>query len=214
VSRSAVISVVAALGVLVVLLPSRHRLVALCALPFSLAAVFIASPGVIRTLLDFFGAGTTDSSVAARVTDYPLVDRSLEHALWFGQGGWTYLPDNLLDILDNQFLKTAIELGLVGIVALTSFLLVPAISALMARRRSCDPELRVLCAALAGAALAAAACSFAFDSLSYPMFSGLYALVIGLIGAAGQLAAAEDPARVRAGTESVSMAPTPLPAGG
>jgi hypothetical protein len=214
VSRSAVISVVAALGVLVVLLPARHRLVALCALPFSLAAVFIASPGVIRTLLDFFGAGTTDSSVAARVTDYPLVERSLEHGLWFGQGGGTYLPDNLLDILDNQFLKTAIELGLVGIVALTSFLLVPAISALMARRRSCDPELRVLCAALAGAALAAAACSFAFDSLSYPMFSGLYALVIGLIGAVWQLAAAEAPARVRAGTESVSMTPTLLPAGG
>src|SRR5262249_30735625 len=155
-----------------------------------------------------------DCSVAARVTDYPLVEHSLEHALWFGQGGWTYLPENLLDVLDNQFLKTAIELGLVGVVALTAFLVVPAISALVARRRSSDPELRFLCAALAGAALAAFACSFAFDSLSYPMFTGLYALTIGLIGATWQLASAEAPVRVRAGTEPVSLNPTPLAAGG
>jgi len=202
------------MGLLVLLMPARQRVVALCALPFGLALVFMSSPGVIRTLTDFFGAGTTDSSVAARVTDYPLVEHSLEHALWFGQGGWTYLPENLLDVLDNQFLKTAIELGLVGVLALTAFLVVPAISALVARRRSSDPELRFLCAALTGAALAAFACSFAFDSLSYPMFTGLYALTIGLIGAAWQLAAAEAPVRVRAGTEPVSLNPTPLAAGG
>lgn len=214
VSRSAVISVAVGLGVLVVLMPARQRLVALCALPFTLAAVFMAAPGVIRTLLNFFGAGTADPSVAARVTDYPLVERYLEHAPLFGRGGWTYFADNALDILDNQFLKTAIELGVVGVVALTAFLLVPAISALVARRRSTDPELRLLCAALAGAGLAAFACSFTFDSLSYPMFTGLYALIIGLIGATWQLAAAEVPARVRAGTDSVPMTRTLAPARG
>ena len=135
------------------------------------------------------------------MSDYPLVEQYLHHAPWFGRGGWTYFPDNALDILDNQFLKTAIELGLVGVVALTAFFLVPTISALIARRQSSDPELRLLCAALAGAALAATACSFTFDSLSYPMFTGLYALVIGLIGAAWQLAAAEAPERARSSTE-------------
>ncbi len=214
VSRSAVISVAAGVGVLVVLMPARQRLVALCALPFSLVAVFMTAPGVIRTLLNFFGAGTTDPSVAARVSDYPLVEQYVHHAPWFGRGGWTYFPDNAIDILDNQFLKTAIELGLVGVAALTAFFLVPTISALIARRQSSDPELRFLCAALAGAALAATACSFTFDSLSYPIFTGLYALDIGLIGAAWQLAAAEAPARVPSGTESVPMNRTLLPAGG
>ena len=149
-------------------------------------------------------AGTTDPSVAARVSDYPLVEQYVHHAPLFGRGGWTYFPDNAIDILDNQFLKTAIELGLVGVAALTAFFLVPTISALIARRQSSDPELRFLCAALAGAALAATACSFTFDSLSYPMFTGLYALVIGLIGAAWQLAAAAAPARVPSGTESAA----------
>ena len=126
------------------------------------------------------------------------------------------MPTTRWDILDNQFLKTAIELGLVGVVALTAFFLVPTISALVARRRSSDPELRLLCAALAGAALAATACSFTFDSLSYPMFTGLYALVIGLIGAAWQLAAAEAPASgpCQFTAQSVSITRTLLPAGG
>jgi hypothetical protein len=77
----------------------------------------------------------------------------------------------------------------VGLVALAIFFLVPLISALVARRHSEDPELRMLCGALAGATLAAMVCSFFFDSLSFPMFSGVYALVIGLIGACWRLAA-------------------------
>jgi O-antigen ligase len=220
VSRSGVLSVALALGVLVVLMPAPQRLVALGALPLGLAVVFMSAHGLIGTLSSFFGAGTSDASVATRVSDYPLVERSLEHALWFGQGGWTYLPDNALDILDNQYLKTAIELGLVGVIALTAFFLVPTIAALVARRRSGDPELRLLCAALAGAALAAPASSFPFDSLSYPMFTGLYALVIGLIGAVWRLAAAsEAPPGAHADTDSsaigsISSTQAPLPAGG
>ena len=217
VSRSAVVSVAVALGVLVVLMPAPQRLVSILALPFALGAVFMTAPGLIGTLVSFFG-GADGSSTAYRTSDYPLVERFLEQAPWFGRGGGTYIPDPGLNVLDNQFLKTAIELGLVGVVALTAFLLVPAVSALVARRRSRDPELRLLCAALGGAALAATACSFTFDSLFYPMFTGLYALVIGLIGAVWRLAVAEAPAVVRA--ESGTPAPdsvttrTPQPVGG
>jgi hypothetical protein len=219
VSRSAVISVGVALTVLVVLMPSRQRLVAICTLPVSLAAVFMTAPGLIGTLTSLFGAGTNDTSVAYRVSDYPVVERFLEQAPWFGQGGWTYIPDNVIGILDNQYLKTAIELGLVGVAALSLFFLVPMVTALLARRRSNDPDLRLLCAALAGAALAAAASSFTFDSLTYPMFTGLYALVIGLTGVAWRLALAEAtaPASANTGSTAPELVSTPralLPAGG
>jgi hypothetical protein len=108
---------------------------------------------------------------------------------------------------------------LVGVIALAAFFRVPTIAALVARRRSSDPELRLLCAALAGAGLAAAVCSLTFDSLSYPMFVGVHALVIGLIGAGWRLAASEAPAaaRARAGftvTEPLPSTPAMLPAGG
>ena len=75
-----------------------------------------------------------------------------------------------------------------GVIALAAYFLVPVIVALVARRRSGDPELRLLCAALAGAALAAALCSLTFDSLSFPMFANVHALVIGLVGAGWRLA--------------------------
>jgi O-antigen ligase len=194
VSRSAIISVGLACAVLVVLMPTRQRLVALCAAPFAVSAVFMSAPGVIGTLTTFFKAGTSDDSVMARVYDYPEVERLVAQAPWLGHGGGTYLPDNPMFILDNQYLKTAIELGLVGVVVLALYFLVPFISALVARRRTGDPELRLLCAALAGAALAAGACSVTFDSLSFPMFSNVYALVIGLIGACWRLAAVGAPA--------------------
>jgi O-antigen ligase len=154
------------------------------------------------------------------VSDYPLVERFVQEAPWFGRGGGTYIPDNVLDVLDNQYLKTAIELGLVGVLALAAFFLVPMIAALVSRRRSSDPELRLLCAALAGAALAAAVSSLTFDSLSYPMFANVHALVIGLIGAGWRLAGragAPATARARTGatvTEPVSSTRAMLPAGG
>jgi hypothetical protein len=68
----------------------------------------------------------------------------------------------------------------------------------------------LLCAALAGAALAAAVCSLTFDSLSYPMFVGVYALIIGLIGAGWRLAlSAEAPAIARAGAGLTLSGPVP-----
>ena len=220
VSRSAVISVVLACAVLIVLMPTRQRLVALFAAPVALAGVFMSAPGVIGTLAAFFQAGSSDDSVKARVYDYPEVERLVREAPWFGQGGGTYLPEHLMYILDNQYLKTAIELGLVGVVALAAYFLVPLISALVARRRSSDPDLRLLCAALAGVALAAGVCSVTFDSLSFPMFSNVYAVVIGLIGASWRLAAREEAGvaePVRSGSISAPLtgplrAPAPLTA--
>jgi O-antigen ligase len=120
-----------------------------------------------------------------------LVERLVHEQPWFGRGGGTWIPENPLDNFDNQYLKTAVELGLVGVVALLALFIVPLIGALLARQRSDSPELRMLCAALAGATLAALVCSATFDSLSFPMFAGVFALVIGLVGATFRLSEGE-----------------------
>jgi O-Antigen ligase len=194
VSRSGVISIALAFSVFVVLMPARQRVIALCAAPVALAGVFMSAHGLIGTLAGFFGGAGNDDSVRARTMDYPTAERLVREAPWFGHGGGSYLPEHILDIFDNQYLKTAVEMGLVGVVALLVFFLVPLIAALVARRRSTDPELRLLCAALAGASLPATVCSLTFDSLSFPMFSNVHALVIGLIGAAWRLAPRRYPA--------------------
>ncbi len=205
VSRSAIVALALAMLVFIVSMPARQRLVAFAALPFALAAVFMTAHGLIGTLVSYFGLGSnTDSSIAHRVNNYPFVEHLVRQAPWLGHGGGTYIPDTQLHaqaihILDNQYLKTAIELGLVGVVALAALFLVPMIAALVARARSDDPELRLLCGALAGAMLAGGVCSAFFDSLSFPMFYNLSALVMGLIGASWRLSTRGGDARDLAG---------------
>ena len=198
VSRSAILAVCIALGVLVVSLPPARRLKALAVMPLAVAGAFLTARGLIGTLASFFLAGASDPSIAHRVNTYPLVEHLVQGAPWFGSGGGTYIVQSATQILDNQYLSTAIELGLAGAVALTFFLLWPALAALVARSRTMDAELRDLCAALAGAELAATLCSVTFDSLSFPMFVNVQALVLGLIGAAWLLV--ERQAETKSGT--------------
>jgi O-antigen ligase len=197
VSRSATIGLAITMGFLIVLMPVRQRVVALAAVPIALAGLFMTAHGLIGTLVSFFGLGDHDLSITHRTNNYPYVEHVVREAPLFGHGGGTHINDttNIVSaahILDNQFLKTAIELGLVGMVALAALFLVPMLAALVARRRSADPDLRLLCATVAGGALAAGVCSFFFDSFSFPMFYNVFALVAGLAGASWRLAQRES----------------------
>jgi O-antigen ligase len=187
VSRSGVIAVVTALGVLIVCLPPTRRLKGLAVVPVALPIVFILAHGLIGTLSGYFLAGNSDPSIAHRTNNYSYVEQMVSHAPWFGQGGGTYIPD-AVHILDNQYLHTAIELGLLGLAALIFYLLWPAVVAFAVRRRTTNPELRDLCAALAGADLAAVLCAATFDGFSFPMFFNIQALIAGLTGAAWVIA--------------------------
>ena len=183
VSRSAILSAVLALGVLLVSLPPARRLIGLAGIVVATAGIFLTAHGLIGTLDEYFFAGTSDSSITHRLNNYPYVEQLVREAPWFGQGGGTYIPASSAHIFDNEYLTTAVQLGLVGLAALVFFLLWPALAAFVARGRTNDPGLRDLCAALAGSELAAVLCSGTFDSLSFPMFVNVQALVAGLIGA-------------------------------
>jgi O-antigen ligase len=184
VSRSAVLAVAISLGIFCLLLPAVPRLIALSLIPVALGAVFFTAHGLIGTLKDFFLAGASDPSISHRLNTYPFVESLIRQAPWFGQGGGSYIAANQALIFDNQYLTEAVELGLVGLFVLIIFNVWPAVSALVARTRTGNQELRDLCAALAGAEFAATVCSATFDSLSFPMFVSVQALVLGLIGAA------------------------------
>ena len=196
VSRAAILGTVLALGVFIVCQPPIKRLAAIGAVLVAVAAVFVSAHGLLGTLKKFFLAGTSDNSIAHRVNNYPYVEQLVRQAPWLGQGGGTYIPQlatgSSLHILDNQYLTTAIELGLIGLFVLFTFLAWPAVAAFVARGRTSNPELRDLCAALGGSAVAAIFCSATFDSLSFPMFVNVEALVIGLIGAAWLLVGRES----------------------
>jgi hypothetical protein len=183
VSRSAILACVVSVLPYILLLPPAKRLAALALAPLAVVGAFVAIPGLVTTLSSFFTVGSSDPSIASRVDDYPFVERAVALHPWVGQGGGSFVPANAIQILDNQYLKTAIELGLVGLLIFILILLVPAITALTARQALRSDEARSLCAGLAGACLAAGVASFTFDSWSFPMFTGVHAYLLGLTAA-------------------------------
>jgi O-antigen ligase len=205
VSRSALISAFVGFVIFALLLPTKQRVVAFILLPFGACAQFLIRPGYLSTLSSFIAQGGDDPSVATRLNDYALVERLVSQHPFLGRGGGSYLPTNAFDILDNQYLKGLIEFGLIGGTGLFAWMLLPSLIALSARRRSRNPALRAFAGALAGSATAAAVCSATFDSFSFNMFVGVYALVVGAIGTCWVLAYREDcPSRGDAFTEMSS----------
>jgi hypothetical protein len=193
VSRSAILAAVITMGLLLACLVPRKRVIALAALPAALAAVFMAAPGLIGTMKDFFFAGSSDSSISAREHDVPLVEHLTRQAPWFGRGGGTYLPTTQIDILDNQYYRMFIELGVVGTVLVTfGYLIAPPLFAFGARKRCTSEGSRALGAALGGAAAVSVVASFTFDSMGFPMYAGIQALLVGLIGAYWRLGRQEE----------------------
>ena len=187
VSRSAVIAVALSMAVLIVLMPVRQRLPTLAAVPVAISGAFMTAHGLIGTLVTFFGLGSKDSSITHRTNTYGYVESLIKQKPLLGTGGGTYDPVSQWHILDNQYLHTAAELGVIGAAVLLLLFVVPMVSAFVARKRTKDDELRLLLAALGGATLAAGVCSATFDSFAFPVFYCTFALVIGLIGAAWRI---------------------------
>jgi O-antigen ligase len=187
VSRSAILALAITMAFLIVMMPLRQRLITLSAVPLGISAVFVSAHGLLATLGAFIGSGASDPSIQHRTNNIPYVEALVRQAPLFGHGGGTYLPA-YLHVTDNQFYKTAIELGLVGVVVLTTLFVYPMLAALAARRHTDDERIRLLLGVLAGATLAAGVCSATFDSLSFPMFYNTFALILGLIGACWHLA--------------------------
>lgn len=183
VSRSGLLSLATALIITVPFLPKSARQWATVVVPLGVAGLFIGVPGLISTLFNSVTAGNSDSSITYRTEDYPLVLRLVADRPWFGTGPGTWMPSNMLDIFDNQYLLTAVTMGVVGLVGIVAYLVVPPLAALAAARNAKDNELSLLAAAAAAAGLVAAVASGAFDSMSFPVFALLYPFFIGLSGA-------------------------------
>jgi hypothetical protein len=208
ISRSALLG---AFIVLLLLLPtwSRPRRRQVYGLLLLLSgAVYVAVPGLLGTLQGLFLGISGDDSAKSRTDSYALVGEFFGRAPLFGRGIGTFLPS--YRILDNQYLGTAIETGVAGLLALLALLVTGVVTGQRLRRASGDPMTRNLAQSLA-ASIAAGACSFAtFDALSFPMVAGLMFLLLGCTAALHRLTIRD------AATQDAHQqdAHEPLPAGG
>ncbi|GAB3604657.1 hypothetical protein GCM10027413_00660 [Conyzicola nivalis] len=192
VSRSGTLAAVVAIAVLLPFLPKIARQRTLATLPFVIIALFIAVPGFVGTLTDALGADTSDPSIATRVNNYPRVARMIDARPLFGVGPGNYTARGALEILDNQYLNSIVSMGIVGIICVFIYLVLPGVAALHSARHAVSPALRCLAGASAAGLFVAAVCSVTFDSLSFPTFALSYPLLVGLSGAIWILVKSEE----------------------
>jgi O-antigen ligase len=172
--------------VLLPIMSSRVRLM-VCGMGVALlGVVFVTVPGMLGTIVGLFTGISDDSSAASRTDSYSFAGEFIVNSPYLGRGFFTFLPE--YRILDNQYLGTLIELGVVGLFALLCLFTTGLRTAWVARQRSQDPNSRQLNQALM-ASLAAGAVSFAFfDAFAFPMVAALMFLLLGMVGASHRLA--------------------------
>jgi hypothetical protein len=184
VSRSAILGLLAGLLVIFPTWRPRRKLNALVVFIGSLGVMHLAVHGLIGTFFNLFQGifNGQDASVNSRTADYSGVSQYIVQRPIFGRGIGTFLPE-LYRFTDNMYLLALVELGVVGVVLMTFLFIAGIRSAATGRRRATDERQREIGQALVAAMVVVMVSSFTFDSLTFPMCSGLFFLLLGCTGA-------------------------------
>jgi O-antigen ligase len=150
--------------------------------------------GLLGTIKNMFLHMSDDPSFQGRTMDYVQVGKLVADAPWTGHGLGTFDP-RVYFILDNQYLGTLIETGIIGLVGTVALFLVglfTARSVYRTSRLSGVPKLGDLGRALAASMLVVITTFVTFDAFAYRMVSGLLFVLLGIIGAAWRIARVES----------------------
>jgi O-antigen ligase len=196
VSRSAILAVAVAVLVYAVDWSPRGRFNGLVIGAFGLVAFRAAVPGLLGTLRSFFLQANDDPSIQGRTEDYAHIPGLLEHHWLFGRGLGTFRPAQYF-FLDNQYLGTLLEGGVVALVALIAVYVVGMGMARGARKHSIAPATRSLGQALAAGIAALAVSAFTFDEFGFKQSAFLLFLLVGCAGALWRMTRAPVEPRLR-----------------
>jgi polysaccharide biosynthesis protein PslJ len=208
VSRTGVLSIAVAMLVLLPTWPKQWRRYAMIAFPVGVVALRFAVPGLVGTIRGLFQFAGQDSSVAGRTDDYEPVFQMIYTHPWLGIGPGGFLPE-VFFFLDNQILLTLLEQGAIGVVVLIAAPTVAATAARLARRRTDDLGLRMLCQAITAAVLGGIASFITFDAMSFPTFGISWFLLMGCCGAVWRLVPAPPPAAASSAAPDVVQSSEP-----
>jgi hypothetical protein len=182
VSRSGILALAVGLAVYAVHLSYRAR-VNLIALGLMAVGVYQAAiPGLLGTLRSLLLVGEDDPSIAGRTEDYANIPGFTAGYEVFGRGLGTFGPEEYF-FLDNQYLATLLNGGVVGLFALILLYVVGFCVARGVRHRSSEPNLRGLGQALAAGIAAFAVSAAFFDELAFRQAAFTLFLLLGCAGA-------------------------------
>jgi polysaccharide biosynthesis protein PslJ len=180
-TRSAILSAAVALVILLPTWPRTWRRRAYAVLVVGTLSLNVLVPGLVGTLRGMFSTIVDDPSANSRTDSYSAAFEFISRAPVFGRGFRTFMPD--YRILDNQYLLSAIETGLVGLATLIVLIATAIGCAVLARRRTSDASTRDLAIALAAAMASAASGIALFDQFSFMAAAGCLFVLAGFCGA-------------------------------
>lgn len=183
VSRTSIIGMLLIALVMVPRWKPRRRWAALGLMTASVAGFKVLIPGLIGTITELFASflSNSDSSTQARTVKYSAIVPYLKEHPLFGRGFGTFTPD-LYFFTDNQYMLTLAEMGVLGAVALLVLFITGIHQGGSIRRLARTESDRELGQAFFASSLVALVISATFDSLSFPMFAGMFFLVLGAGG--------------------------------
>lgn len=182
ISRAGLLAMVVALIVYACALPPRLRFNTLVLFVVGAGVFAAVRPGVLGTLRSLMFVGTTDPSIAGRTEDYDRVLGLLRGFELMGRGIGTFQPVQYF-FLDNQYLTTALEAGVLGLASLVAFAILAPMLANSARAGAPDAVFRSLAGALTGSLTALLFTAGTFDQNAFRQTLFLWFLLAGCAGA-------------------------------
>lgn len=186
ISRSAIVTIFVAMGLMAVVWPWRQRYNALVIAVIATAMFHVLNRGVLGTIKALFTNVENDPSVTARIERTATVLDLWHQRPIFGWGAGMVTPEEFL-LLDNQIYMYLVAGGLVGIAAFLLLLVIPYGLGRSVRLRGADQETRHLGHTLAITMPAALVASGTFDSFSFATFVSVLCVLIGATGALWRL---------------------------
>ncbi len=187
VSRSAILALAGIGFVMVPTWEKSQRRRAYLVILGLIGAFTVFVPTLITTLTGLVINIGRDSSAQSRAKAFSLSWDFISAHPWLGHGFSTFLPQSYF-FIDDQYLTTLIETGVIGLAALSALFVVAWVIVRRARRLSPGAEGRHLAQCLAATVLAAAISISDYDAFGFPMASGLTFMMLGSCGAYWRLA--------------------------
>ena len=184
-SRSAIIGLAIVLIVLLPTWPVRRRWLTLAAVVGGFGAVYVAVPGMLGTMTRLFTGIAQDDSAKSRTDSYDLAWSFISQNPLIGRGVSTFLPS--YRILDNQYLGSLIETGIVGTLALLGLLVTGMVMARRMSKHLPQQRDRSLARSLLACIAAATVACATFDAFGFPQVAGILFFALGCVAALGRV---------------------------
>jgi hypothetical protein len=182
VARSGIVALAVGLGVYALHLSNRTRLNLIALGLIGVGVYSVTIPGLLGTLRALLLIGEEDPSIAGRTEDYAKIPGFTAGFEVFGRGLGTFGPLEYF-FLDNQYLASLLNGGVVGLFTLILVYVVGFCVARGVRHRSGEPNVRGLGQALAAGIAAFAVSAATFDELAFRQAAFTLFLLVGCAGA-------------------------------